>query len=260
MHDSYTPPAVRCTAHPPRWAERCPSVSPPPLALCTAARDRGESHLGSSLSKHCRCYTSAGWISSADPHIFLHSPPSHPEPRWVSPLRQRILCRAPAAGPVFSYWVGVEWRECMTWISTCSACPKLYQQTIPKCQSRLPVGTFSAPQKPHLLHFGLQLLLPGPAAVQQGQPLLQACVLPDCQLDLLLCSLSPAPLRSYLALEGLDGASESRIFLLWVLVSISVVGRAVWWPESIHAQAIVSLVPEPGQGRVNICVKMSLQD
>lgn len=113
-------------------------------------------------------------------------------------------------------------------ISTCAVYQKLCQQTIPKGQYRLPVGTFSAPQKPHLLHFGLQLLLPGPAAVQQGQPLLQACVLPDCQLDLLLCSLPAAPLRSYLALKGLDGALESCFLLLWVLVSVSVIGRAVW--------------------------------
>lgn len=141
---------------------------------------------------------------------------------------------------------GWEWRVSVLEISSCAACQKLCQQTIPKGQYHLPVGTFSAPQKPHLLHLGLQLLLPGPAAVQQGQPLLQACVLPDCELNLLLCSLPAAALRSYLALKGLDGALESRFLLLWVWVSVSVVGKAVWWPESLHMQTVVGLLPEPG--------------
>lgn len=102
-----TPPAVRCTVRPPRWAEKCPSVSPPPFALCTAARDHGESRLGSSLSENCRCYSSVGCIFSA-PHPFLPSPPSHPAPGWLGPLRKRILYQAPAAGPVFWHWW--EWR------------------------------------------------------------------------------------------------------------------------------------------------------
>ncbi len=94
-------------------------------------------------------------------------------------------------------------------------------------KSGLPVGTVGAPQKPQLLNFGLQLLLPGPAAVQHGQTLLQAPVLPDCQLTLPLCSLPAAPLRSYLALKGLDGALECRILLLWVLASVLVIERAL---------------------------------
>lgn len=99
-HSMNTPPAARCTVHPPHWAERCLSVSLPLLALYTAAHGHGESHLGLSLSTHCHCYTSVGCIFFAL-HRFLPSPLSHSDIGWTFLLRQRILYQATAFGPVF---------------------------------------------------------------------------------------------------------------------------------------------------------------
>lgn len=141
-----TPPAVRCTVHPPRWAERCPSVSQPPLALYTTAHDHAESHLGSSLSKHCHYYTSAGCIFSA-PHPFLPSPPSPLARSWIFLLRRRILYPATAAGPVF--WHLWEWRGhggisleyfeklSLLWDCTCAVYQKLYHKVSSQCVWKL---------------------------------------------------------------------------------------------------------------------------
>lgn len=88
-----------------------------------------------------------------------------------------------------------------------------------------------APLEAQLLHLGLQLLLSGPAAVQQGQPLLQTLVLPGGQLHLLLCGLPAAPLRSYLAVERLDEALQGGVLLLRVRTLLS---PKLLRPESIQ--------------------------
>lgn len=97
--------------------------------------------------------------------------------------------------------------------------------------SESPVGAIGAPLEPQLLHLSLQLLLSGPAAVQQGQPLFQTVVLLDRQLHLLLCGLPAAPLRSYLAVEGLNGALQGGVLLLRVWAFFS---PALLRPESIQ--------------------------
>lgn len=94
-----------------------------------------------------------------------------------------------------------------------------------------PAGAIGAPPQAQLLHLSLQLLLPGPAAVQQGQPLFQALVLLGGQLPLLLRRLPAAPLRSHLAVEGLDEALQGGVLLLrvWTFFSPDLLR-----PESIR--------------------------
>lgn len=117
----------------------------------------------------------------------------------------------------------------------------------PESSPDVPVGTVGAPHEAQLLHFGLQLLLPRPAAVQQSQPLLQASVLHDCQLALPLCGLSAAPLGSDLAVEGLDGSLESGVLLRRVLISLWFAEGATGGPESFHTPAVRGWIPETGQ-------------
>lgn len=97
-----------------------------------------------------------------------------------------------------------------------------------------PAGTVRAPLKLQLLHLSLQLLLSGPAAIQQRQPLFQAPVLLDRQLHLLLRRLPSAPLRSYLAVEGPNGALQGGVLFLRVWTLLSPAGRALLRPESVQ--------------------------
>lgn len=101
-----------------------------------------------------------------------------------------------------------------------------------------PVGAIGAPLKPQLLHLSLQLLLSGPATIQQGQPLFQTVVLLDRQLHLLLRGLPAAPLRSYLAVESLNGALQGGVLLLRVWAFFS---PALLRPESIQVQSAAGL-------------------
>lgn len=97
-----------------------------------------------------------------------------------------------------------------------------------------PVGAIRSPLKLQLLHLSLQLLLSGPAAIQQGQPLFQTSVLLDRQLHLLFRRLPSAPLRGYLAVEGLNGALQGGVLFLWVWTRFSPAGRGLLRPESIQ--------------------------
>lgn len=112
-----------------------------------------------------------------------------------------------------------------------------------------PAGAVFTPQEPQLLHFRLQLLLPGPGAPQQGETLLQAPLLLRCQLTLLLCRLPAVTLRRDLALEGLDGAQESSVLLLRILLSVSVGERAQRRPRPTRLSVMRGRVHQKGKYR-----------
>lgn len=125
-------------------------------------------------------------------------------------------------------------KEQISWCATVSLTVKCRPYT-----SQFQPGTVSAPAKSQLLHFSLQLSLPRLAAGEKSQPLLQAAVLAGCQLNLLLCSLSAAPLHSYLVFKRLDRTLQSYLLLLGVSMSVSVVERVLRRPQSFHVQAFV---------------------
>lgn len=107
---------MRCTVHPPRWAERCPSSSQPLLDAYTAARDHGGFRPGLLPSTHHHCCTFVGWICSA-PLPFLPSPLPHSAPGGAFPPRQRKRCRAPAAGRVSWKRVRVKYITHFFWLN-----------------------------------------------------------------------------------------------------------------------------------------------